>query len=50
MREISKNHLWGLIALAFWGLSFLFSRYLLGFTLIAGFIWIWEGLMSHKKA
>ena len=51
MGAIIKKHYLGLLALLFWALSFMLSKYYIAFsilTLVAGFIWIFKDIRPAK--
>ena len=51
MKEILRKHLWGIIAIVFWVLSFMLPKFyiLLTFSFMSGLVWIFEDLMAYKE-
>lgn len=53
IKDFIKRHIWGIIALIFWLLSFVLHAYfkvLLIIAVITGIIWILTGLIASVRA
>jgi|GEM_PF-5244609 len=51
MKEILRKHLWGIIAIVFWALSFMLPKFyiLLTLSFMSGLVWIFKDLMAYKE-